>query len=147
MFFVHIILPLILGKVLGNYWYLLAGSLIVDIDHLVLLIKNKHYNLRECIDVLKHEEKYGEHLRSPYMHSFFGLIATSFIVGLFFSLTGAVYYAIGYLIHLMIDLFDKDVMHLLFPAKIRFNGVLPVPSHVEFALTLFFLAFMVVLFV
>ncbi|MBI4439766.1 metal-dependent hydrolase [Candidatus Woesearchaeota archaeon] len=146
MFFVHIILPLILGKLLGSYWFLIAGSLIVDIDHLVLLIKNRHYNLRECIDVLKHEEKYGERLRSPYLHSFLGMIATSLAVGLLFSLTGAIYYAIGYLAHLIIDLFDKDVMYILFPSKIKFNGTLPVPSHVEFALTVFFTAFMVILF-
>ncbi len=147
MFFIHLIIPLILGKLLGNYWYLLVGSLIVDIDHVIILIKNKHYNLRECIDILKHEERYGERLRSPYLHSFLGLVSTSLLVWLLFNANGAVYYAIGYLIHLMIDLFDKDVMFLFYPAKIKFNGTLPIASHVELALTAFFLVLLVVLFV
>ncbi|MFC1769086.1 metal-dependent hydrolase [Nanoarchaeota archaeon] len=145
MFFTHIILPLILWKLFGNFWFLMVGSMIVDIDHLFLLIKNKHFNLREAVDVLKNEEKYGEHYRSPYLHSFFGLIVTSLLVWLFFSPTGAVYWAIGYLTHLIIDLFDKDVQYLLFPLKIEFKGTLPIPSYVEFTIAGFFLTILIII--
>lgn len=121
----HPIIGLILGKKFGHTTTFLAGSILPDINHFFVLIKNKYFKIRETFAVMKYEKRYGENYKTPYTHSLLAwliLSAFSFFINLNFGFA----FSIGYLIHLILDLLDSDEKQLFFPFKKRVKGFLPV---------------------
>jgi len=41
MIFIHLLIGMILGKIFGNYLFFILGSVIPDIDHIYIIIKNR----------------------------------------------------------------------------------------------------------
>jgi len=116
MIFVHLLLGIILGKIFGNYLFFILGSIIPDLDHIYVIIKNKLYSLNKIINTIKYEDKFGIKYKTPLFHSALSLLTLSLIVYIFNS-SGALYFGSAYLLHLLIDWPDIDEKYFLFPVK------------------------------
>jgi len=144
MIFIHLILGIIFGTLYGYLPFILIGSIFPDIDHLYIIIKNKVYTPKKLIDSIKHEAKYRLRYKTQLVHSLLGLIIFSAIV-LAFSKTGAMFFAIAYLSHLMIDWMDIDEKYYLYPFKVKFKGFLPIWSKFEQVVTIVALTAMIII--
>lgn len=138
MIFAHIFIGLILGKLSGNYFIFILGSIFPDLDHIYVIFKNKFFSIKKIVHSIKFERKFGVRYKTTLFHSIFGLILFSIII-YFFSKIWALYFAIAYLLHLLIDWLDIDEKYYLYPTKIKFKGVLPIWSKFEQIITLFLL--------
>ena len=130
MTFAHPILGLILGKIYGHTGAFLIGSILPDIDHLVILLKHKQFSFREAYYSMKSEEKYGIRYKTPWTHSALALIVLGSLTTLINQPAG-IAFAVGYLLHLLLDAIDTDEKQYFFPVKYKFRGFLPVFSYVE----------------
>ena len=148
MIFLHLLLGIILGKLYGYTLLFIIASVIPDIDHLYIILKNKLYRKDKLLDALKNEEKYGLRFKTPLIHSFLGLIICTLIFYLiFFQAKLALYFASAYLLHLLLDWPEKDKKQYLYPLKIEFEGALPIWSKQEKAATIFALLAALTLFI
>jgi hypothetical protein len=134
MIFLHLIIGLILGKVLGNFWFFVIGSIFPDIDHIYIVIKNKLFSWKKYIDSLKNEKKYGLRYKTAFVHSLFGLTIFSLMVCLI-NIYGGIAFALAYFLHLIIDWIDIDEKYYLYPNKKKFSGFLPIWSSFEKIIT------------
>ncbi|MEK6906833.1 MAG: metal-dependent hydrolase [Nanoarchaeota archaeon] len=146
MIFIHLLIGILLGKIYGNYIYFIAGSLIPDIDHLYIILKNRLYNIKKIISSIKYEKNYGLKYKTPLIHSILGLVIISSAV-FFFNKIGAVYFSLAYFIHLLIDWVDIDEKYYLYPLKIKFKGFLPIWSKQEKILTLLVIILLVIIYI
>ncbi len=135
MIFAHPLIGLILGKQFGYTTYFVVGSVLPDIDHLFVLIKNKHFKPREIFDAMKNEKKYGERYKTPYTHSLLAWVVISTFIILINKMAGLAF-SIGYLIHLILDAIDTDEKQLFYPFKKRLKGFLPVFGSFEIIISL-----------
>jgi len=137
MIFLHLILGLILGNFYGHTLLFVVASMLPDIDHLYVIIKNKLYNKKKLFDALKHEERYNLRFKTPLMHSVLGLIICTSLFYLFsYNLTLSVYFSLAYFSHLLLDWPDIDKKQYLYPFKKEFKGFLPIWSRAEKIATL-----------
>lgn len=102
MIFIHLLLGIILGKVYGNYLFFILGSIFPDLDHILIIIKNKFWNIKKIIKTIKFEKQFNIKYKTPLFHSVLGLILFSLIICIF-DLKGALFFGIAYFIHLLID--------------------------------------------
>jgi hypothetical protein len=140
MIFVHLLIGIILGSLYGNYLFFILGSIFPDIDHLYILVKHRLFSVRKIIDSIKFEKKYDIRYKTPLFHSLLGLILSSSVIFLF-NRNGALYFAIAYLLHLLIDWLDIDEKYYLYPLKIKFKGFLPIWSTTEKIITIILIIF------
>ena len=121
----HPLIGLILGKKFGYTLSFVAGSVLPDIDHLAILIKNRHFKPKEIFNAMKNEKEYGENYKTPYTHS----LLAWFVISLVFIIINkniGVAFSVGYLFHLVLDVIDTDEKQLFYPFKKRIKGFLPV---------------------
>jgi len=145
MIFIHLILGLILGKLFGNYFFFILGSILPDLDHLYVIIKNKFFSLNKILKSVKFEKRFGVRYKTPLFHSFLGLILFSVIIA-FFDTKMATLFAIAYFLHLMVDWVDIDEKYYLYPLKIKFKGFLTIWSKLEEILTIILLIILIILY-
>ena len=138
MIFIHLLIGIILGKVFGNYFFFILGSIFPDIDHLYVIIKNKFFSLRKIINSMKFESKFKIRYKTKFVHSLLGLGVFSLIV-YFLDNKGVLYFFIAYLLHLLIDWIDIDEKYYLYPFNVKFKGILPIWSKFEKITTLILL--------
>jgi len=127
-------------------WYWLVGSIIPDIDHLFIILKYKLFSWKKLINAERFEDNYGIHFKTKYGHSVFGAILVTLPV-LMISTKGALYFFIGYIVHLILDWPDQDEKQYLYPFKIKFRGFLPIFSIQERIFTIFLILFLFYLYV
>ncbi|MBU2036981.1 metal-dependent hydrolase [Patescibacteria group bacterium] len=139
MTFAHPLIGLILGKEFGYTAAFVIGSLFPDIDHLFILIKNKHFKFREAFAAMKNEDAAGERYKIPYTHSILGWLIFSGVVFLYSQPAGLVFGA-AYALHLLLDIIDKDEKQLFYPFKKTIRGFLPVFSKYEIIFSVILLA-------
>ncbi len=144
MIFIHLILGIILGKLFGGYLFFVLGSILPDFDHLYIILKNKFFSIKKIINSIRFEKKFGVKYKTPLLHSISGLILFSIII-YFFSKIGALYFAIAYFLHLLVDWMDIDEKYYLYPAKVKFKGFLPIWSKTEQILTIILLVLLLTL--
>jgi len=144
MMFFHLLTGIILGQIYGHYFFFILGSILPDIDHLYIIIKNKIYNPKKLIETIKYEEKFNLRYKTPLFHSILGLILFSLII-YFLDRNGAIYFALAYLIHLLIDWIDIDEKYFLYPTKIKFKGFLPIWSKFEKRVTIILIIVIIIL--
>ena len=118
MIFAHLLIGLVLGNLFGGYLWFILGSVFPDFDHVYVMIKNRFFSINRIINSMKFEEKFGVRYKTPLFHSILGLILFS-IITYFFSNIGALYFAMAYLLHLLIDWPDIDEKYYLYPLKIK----------------------------
>jgi len=132
----HLALGLIIGKITGNYLIALAGSLAIDLDHLIPYIKHKiiYSSDKFWKTITDPRDKYGD--QRNYLHSFIAWIAISFIISVFSNHVGFVF-SIAYLGHLIVDSLDGSNFFPFYPlSKINFKGPIKYFSESEFLFTL-----------
>jgi hypothetical protein len=145
MIFIHLLLGIILGKLYGHYALFILGSLFPDLDHLYIIIKNRLFTIKKIAQTIKYESEYELKYKTPLFHSLLGLILFSAIICIFYG-AGALYFAIAYLIHLLIDWIDIDEKYYLYPLNIKFRGFLPIWSRTEKIITIILLMVAIILF-
>jgi hypothetical protein len=119
-------------------WFWFLGSVIPDIDHIFIILKNKLFSINKVIDSIINEEKYGIKYKTKYIHSILGGLLISLIVSLI-SFSGSVYFFSGYMLHLALDFLDKDEKQYFYPLKIKNKGWLPIFSKLEIFFTIILL--------
>lgn len=144
MIFVHLLLGIILGKFFGNYFFFIIGSILPDLDHLLIIIKNKFWSIKKIIRTIKYEKKFDIRYKTPFFHSILALILFSTIIYLFDN-KATLFFGTAYLMHLLIDWIDIDEKYYLYPLKIKFRGFLPIWSKPEQILTIILTIFVIVL--
>ncbi len=130
MILAHLLLGIILGITFKSYFFFILGAIFVDFDHILVILKNKLWNLNKIIESIKFEKKFGIRYKTPFFHSLFGLLLFSLIIFVF-NQKGGIQFGIAYLTHLIIDWIDIDEKYFLYPLKIKFKGVLPIWSRFE----------------
>ncbi|MBU0722599.1 metal-dependent hydrolase [Patescibacteria group bacterium] len=145
MILAHSIIGITLGNYFGYFGFILLGSILPDIDHLFVILKNRIFSWRKIIDSMRFENRYKISYKTKYVHSLFGAVIISTPV-LFFDFTGGLYFFTGYSLHLIIDWVDIDNKQYLYPFKITFQGVLPISSKTEIVFTLALFVLMVLSF-
>ncbi len=130
MIFLHLIIALIFGKITGQYWWFLLGSVFPDIDHLFIIAKHRLWNWGKFMRTLRFEKGYSILYKTPYTHSVLALVVYSFIVGLI-NFEWGLLFGSAYLAHLILDWLDIDVKYYLYPLKTKFQGILPIWSKTE----------------
>jgi membrane-bound metal-dependent hydrolase YbcI (DUF457 family) len=138
MIFAHLIIGLILGKKFGYVLPFVLGSVLPDIDHLFVLIKNKHFRIKEIFSAMKNEEKYGERYKTPYTHSLLAWLIFS-VIAYFINRPAGLAFSVGYLLHLALDILDIDEKQIFYPNKKTVKGFLPVFSKWEIIFTAIFI--------
>ncbi len=144
MTFAHPLIGLILGKKFSHTISFVAGSVLPDIDHLAVLIKNKHFKPREIFYAMKNEKEYGENYKTPYTHSLLAWLVISLAL-LIINKNIGVAFSIGYLSHLILDIIDTDEKQLFYPLKKKIRGFLPVFSIFEIISTVILLIIYIVI--
>ncbi len=137
MIFIHLLIGVSLGKIFGNYMFFILGSIIPDLDHVYIIVKNRLFNIKKIINTIKYEDKFKIRYKTPLFHSVLGLILFSLIFYIFTD--KFFYFSLAYLFHLLIDWADVDEKYFLYPLKIKFRGFLPVWSDFEKILTIILL--------
>lgn len=135
MTFAHPFIGLILGKQFGYTAAFVIGSIFPDIDHIFVLIKNKHFKFREAFEVMKNEDAAGERYKTPHTHSILGWLIFSGAVTLYNQPAGLAFGA-AYALHLLLDIIDTDEKQLFYPFKKTIRGFLPVFSKYEIIFTI-----------
>jgi hypothetical protein len=135
MILAHVIIGIMpVEKHFSWFWFL--GSIFPDLDHIFIILKYRFFSLRKIIDSIFNEEKFGVKYKTKYFHSIFGGIIVSILVAIF-NFSGGIYFFVGYLIHLVLDFFDKDEKEYFFPFKKKIKGWLPIFSKPEIFFTIF----------
>jgi hypothetical protein len=146
MIFLHVIIGLILGKIFGNTTLFVIASILPDIDHVYVIIKNRLFSFRKIMNALKNEERYNIRFKTPLIHSLLGLVICSIIYYLIFKIDTA-YFALAYIFHLLLDWPDKDIKQYFYPIKYNFKGFLPIWSRAEQIVTILAVVFLLLLYI
>lgn len=134
MIFAHLLVGIILGITFKSYFFFILGSVFADLDHIGVIAKNKLWGLKNIIESVRFEKKFGIRYKTPFFHSLFGLVLFSLIISLF-NQKGGIQFGAAYLTHLIIDGIDIDEKYFLYPLKIKFRGFLPIWSKSEQVVT------------
>lgn len=121
LFITHILAGVLLANLLGHWPWIILGSVIIDIDHIIILLKQRVYSPVEMVRRICNEEKYGSH-RTKF-HSFFGLVVIFFVIA-FFNVEIAKYFSIGLFFHLVLDALDGGSIRLFYPLPQTVKGPL-----------------------
>ena len=146
MILAHPIIGITLGNYFGHFWFIVLGSVLPDVDHLIIIIKNRIFSRDKIIDSLRFEEKYKISYKTKYIHSIFGAVIISIPFAVI-DFKGGLYFFGAYLIHLFLDWFDIDEKQYFYPFKKKLKGFLPIFSKTEIVLTLFLFTLMILSFV
>jgi hypothetical protein len=138
MIFAHLLIGIILGQLFGSTPWFVLGSLMPDIDHIYVMLRNRFWSVRKIRDSLAFEDRHGVKYKTPLLHSVFGAALLTAAVFLLHH-AAAVPFSIGYLFHLFVDWPDIDEKRFLFPFGVKFRGFLPIWSKAEQVLTVLLL--------
>ncbi|MBI2122259.1 MAG: metal-dependent hydrolase [Candidatus Sungbacteria bacterium] len=122
----------------NNYqfsWFWLAGSIIPDLDHLFVLYRHKIFSWNKIIDSMRFEDAHNIRYKTKYAHSILGAAVMTIPI-LFINITGAFYFFIAYLVHLILDWPDQDEKQYFYPFKHKIRGFLPIFSKSEIVFTI-----------
>jgi len=137
----HLALGLIIGKATGDYPVALAGSLLIDVDHLWPAFRDGElFNLKKF---LKRTTSSKDSSRC-FFHNIFswiGLSVLACLIGFHFAWV----FSLAYLGHLILDAIDSSPFFPLFPIKrINITGFINYCSKKEIVFSLLlFLIFIV----
>ena len=145
MILAHAILGIAAGNYVNDLPYIFWGSVFPDVDHIVVIAKNKMFPPQKLLKSLRFDGKVGGlKYKTKYMHSIFGAVVCSAPLVLVDKL-GAFHFFVAYLGHLVLDWVDHDEKQYLFPLKKKFRGFLPIFSKLEIAFTLALFVMMIII--
>src|SRR6266567_1032732 len=105
MILAHALVGITAGTYVGDMPYILIGSVFPDIDHLIVIVKNKTYSWRKLLESLKTDGQHGLKYKTKYVHSIFGAVVFSTPL-ILISTIGAWHFFLSYLGHLALDWVD-----------------------------------------
>ncbi|MEN9647221.1 MAG: LexA-binding, inner rane-associated putative hydrolase [Candidatus Parcubacteria bacterium] len=112
----HLLAGLIIGKITGQYTAAIAGSLVIDIDHLVSYFKNGIlFKPRALLKAMKNEHDPWDDQRN-FLHSVFAWAIVTIIFCYINMPLGSVF-SVAYLGHLVFDALDGAVFYPFFPLR------------------------------
>jgi len=126
----HILSALLLGKYLGHTTAILLGAFLIDFDHLYHAFKHSKRKggfFKAGLELIKPHPEIDD--SRTFMHSILGWFLVSIIIYAF-APTFAIYFSIGYALHLVLDALDTSKLHLFYPSTydvvgpVEFNSVL-----------------------
>ncbi|MCX6823773.1 MAG: metal-dependent hydrolase [candidate division SR1 bacterium] len=151
----HLAAGLIIGHLTGDYVTAIACSVLIDIDHLVPVIKDgflfhpkKLWNVMVNPKVIRNPKTGKKEDERNYLHSIFTFIVLSAIV-LLINVPVGIVFAIAYAVHLTFDMLDKSDYYPFYPIKsVNIQGYIRYCSKGEFlfASGLFIIRLMLVFF-
>ncbi|MBW3019411.1 metal-dependent hydrolase [Candidatus Woesearchaeota archaeon] len=133
----HIVAGLLIGKLTGNYTAALLGTLLLDIDHLLIYIKEGVFRSRKRLWKVIWFEEYVRGDRTP-LHSFTLWLPISALLVLLNPDFGFVF-SLGYLAHLLMDMADNTDFYGFWPLDASFKGPIKYLSWQEILLTVILL--------
>ena len=112
----HILAGLIIGKITGDFPTAMAGSLLVDMDHIVSYYKNGIlFQPREILRASVTEaDPWGD--QRNFLHSIFSWVAISVFLLMINRELGVVF-SIAYFFHLVCDALDGADFYPFFPFR------------------------------
>ena len=136
--FAHLFVGLIIGKISGSYLVALIGALFVDLDHLIVYVKNgilfKPKKLWKTITDAN--DPYG--FQRNFLHNFFVWIIISILI-LIWDFRIGIIFSLAYLSHLLLDSLDGSDFYPFYPWKINVKGPIKYLSIQEWTITLILL--------
>jgi hypothetical protein len=134
----HFAAGLLVGKLTGSYPAALAGSLLIDIDHLIPYYKYKLLtNLKKfwaASTVLNKKIMYTRN----YLHSVYSFVLFSTLFYIFDPALGLAF-GMGYAGHLILDALDNAKYYPFYPSHWQFKGLIPYYSFYEWIIAAFLL--------
>jgi membrane-bound metal-dependent hydrolase YbcI (DUF457 family) len=119
LFITHLLAGILLANLLGHWRWIILGSVIIDLDHFIVLFRKKVYNPIKMIKHICDEEKYGSHRTK--LHSLLGLVVIFFAIASF-NLEIAKYFSIALFFHLVLDALDGSSIRLFYPLPKTVKG-------------------------
>ncbi len=129
----HILFGLILWKFTGNFLYVLLGSTIIDLDHYFQFKKEGAMKSLGSFYNRLFNPKKNTSAKIPMVHSLTGWLIFMNIF-LFISKEFAIFFGLGYLGHLLLDLFDNSQKQFLWPIELKHKGPIKYNSLVEYVI-------------
>jgi hypothetical protein len=134
----HFITGLLIGSISGNYAAAIGGSIIIDVDHFISIIKQQrhHFDPKKIISLLlSSEDPQGD--QRNILHNVISVIPLSLIVSILFGPYSGLIFGISHMSHLLLDSLDKSPYFPLYPnKKIKFKGFINYNSTGEHILSL-----------
>lgn len=143
----HVLAGLIIGKLTGDFPTALAGSLAVDVDHVISYIRHGILlKPRRLLQTIFHEaDPWGD--QRNVLHSVFSWFVISLLFFIVHSTFGSIF-SIAYMIHLVLDAVDSADFYPFFPfKKFSIKGPIPYYSKQEVVFNICLLLVFLVLFI
>lgn len=119
----HLAAWLIIGHLTWDYVTAVACSVLIDVDHLVPIVKDhilfhpkKLWNVMINPKVIRDPETGKKEDERNYLHSVFTWLLLSIIV-LLISVPVCLVFSISYFVHLCFDMLDKSDYYPFYPSK------------------------------
>lgn len=143
----HILAGLIIGKVTGNFPASMAGSILIDTDHLVSYIKHGIlFKPKQLTKALTDEkDPWGD--QRGYLHNIFAWFVIS-LLAILLNFGFGITLSLAYLVHLLFDALDTSDFYPLYPSKkISTKGFIKYYSRQEIIFDLCMLVVLALLFI
>ncbi len=133
----HILAGLVIGKLTGNYSLSVAGSILIDVDHVFSYVKNGVlFKPKKFLQtVFNKDDPYGD--QRFLLHNVLVFLLISGVVFLINHQIGFVF-GLAYLSHLILDALDNSDYFPFFPnKKMNIRGPIKYFSKQEFFVMIF----------
>lgn len=112
----HLLAGLIIGKLTGNYTAAIAGSLLIDLDHIVSFYRHGIlFKLKKLIKEISDEKDPWKDQRN-YLHNIFVWAAISVILCLI-NFNFGIIFSICYAVHFVFDALNTVNFYPFYPSK------------------------------
>ena len=136
----HLAAGLIIGKFTGNYWAAISVSILIDLDHLIGLVRHKIIFNPKRFWRIHNDYTHPLNNQRHFMHSIFSLIILTGIVAFFDPKSGLAVF-LAYTVHLLMDLVNGGENRIFYPFKFKLKRSIPYMSKKEILFTMMLLTF------
>jgi len=142
----HLLAGLIMGKLTGNYTAAIAGSLLVDLDHIISFYRHGIlFKLKELIKEISDEKDPWADQRN-YLHNIFVWMVVSIIICLI-NLNFGIIFSLSYFIHFIFDALNTVDFQPFYPSKkFLIKGFIKYGTRKELIFDFFLIVILIVLF-
>jgi len=127
----HFLFGLLMGNISGNLLYVLLGSVIIDLDHCFQFKKEGALKSWKIFWKRLWHPSHNTSAKNPFVHSIAGWLIFVHVLS-FVDKEFAIYFGIGYLGHLFLDLFDNSPKKYFWPLQFKHTGPLKYNSRTEY---------------
>ncbi|RJR30775.1 hypothetical protein C4569_03815 [Candidatus Parcubacteria bacterium] len=112
----HLLAGMVIGKLTNNYGAALAGSVLIDLDHIISYSQHKIlFKPKVLLKTMRTESDPWQDQRN-ILHSVFSFAIIIILLALVNFSFGLVF-GLAYIAHLTLDMFDSADFHPFFPFK------------------------------